>query len=170
MIPPLASHTRKGPERRAYKPQFRQKRKRSRGPAGPRRLRDSDAHKRIAVPQALCVLCEHTRSRPKSGKIRRSGTRPGDVRERAARVEGNDSAPVRKARVSPCKPLCAILFRKPSVYPLSLVKANVGRLCEKLKNAMKSGLGQHCDGNFLKIYAGTILSEKLNFLSRIFRR
>jgi hypothetical protein len=56
------------------------------------------------------------------------------------------------------------------VYPLSLVKANVGRLCEKLKNAMKSGLGQHCDGNFLKIYAGTILSEKLNFLSRIFRR
>ena len=56
MIPPLASHTRKVPERRAYKPQFRQKRKRSRSPAGPRRLRDSDAHKRIAVPKALCVL------------------------------------------------------------------------------------------------------------------
>ena len=37
-MPPLASHTRKGPERRAYKPQFRQKRKRSRSPAGPRRL------------------------------------------------------------------------------------------------------------------------------------
>jgi len=50
------------------------------------------------------------------------------------------------------------------------VKANVGHLCEKLKNAMKSGLGQHCDGNFLEIYAGTILSEKLNFLSRIFGR
>ena len=33
-----------------------------------------------------------------------------------------------KAPVSPCKPLCAILFRKPSVYPLSPVKANVGRL------------------------------------------
>ena len=56
------------------------------------------------------------------------------------------------------------------VYPLSPVKANVGRLCEELKNAMKSGLGQHCDGNFLEIYAGTILSEKLNFLSRIFGR
>ena len=75
-----------------------------------------------------------------------------------------------KAPVSPCEPLCAILLRKASVYPLSLVKANVGHLCEKLKNAMKSGLGQHCDGNFLKIYAGTILSEKLNFLSRIFGR
>ena len=72
--------------------------------------------------------------------------------------------------VSACKPLCAILLAKASVYPLSPVKANVGRLCEKLKNAMKSGLGQHCDGNFLEIYAGTILSEKLNFLSRIFGR
>ena len=89
MIPPLASHTRKGPERRAYKPQFRQKRKRLRSPAGPRRLRNSDAHKRIAVPQALCVLREHTRPRPKSGKVRRSDTRPGDIRERAARKGRN---------------------------------------------------------------------------------
>ena len=124
-----------------------------------------------SLSRRLSAFFESTsRPRSQSGKVCRSDTRPGEVRERAARVEGNDSAPVRKARVSPCKPLCAILFRKPSVYPLSLVKANVGRLCEKLKNAMKSGLGQHCDGNFLKIYAGTILSEKLNFLSRIFRR
>ena len=75
-----------------------------------------------------------------------------------------------KAPVSACGPLCAILLRNPSVYSLSTVKANAGHLCEKLKNAMKSGLGQHCDGNFLEIYAGTILSEKLNFLSRIFGR
>ena len=73
-----------------------------------------------------------------------------------------------KAPVSQCVPLCAILLRKPSVYPLSLVKANVGRLCEKLKNAMKSGLEQRCDGNFLAIFAGTLLGEKPNFLSRIF--
>ena len=33
--------------------------------------------------------------------------------------------------VSACKPLCAILLRKPSVYPLSPVKANVGRLCRR---------------------------------------
>ncbi len=75
-----------------------------------------------------------------------------------------------KAPVSPCEPLCGILLQKPSVYPFLPMKANVGHLCEKLKNAMKSGLGQHCDGNFLEIYAGTILSEKLNFLSRIFGR
>ena len=58
-----------------------------------------------------------------------------------------------EAPVSACKPLCAILLRKPSVYPLSPVKANVGRLCETLKNAMKSGLEQRCGGNFLTTFA-----------------
>ena len=88
MIPPLASHTRKVPERRAYKPQFRQKRKRSRSPAGPRRLRDSDAHKRIAVPKALCVLWEHPRPSPKSGKVCRSDTRPRRVSEPCETLRG----------------------------------------------------------------------------------
>ena len=39
-----------------------------------------------------------------------------------------------KAPVSACEPLCAILLRKPSVYPLSSAKANVGRFagdCDK---------------------------------------
>ena len=48
--------------------------------------------------------------------------------------------PSETPRVSPCVPLCAILLRKPRVYPLSGVKANVGRLCKKLKNTMKDGL------------------------------
>ena len=56
------------------------------------------------------------------------------------------------------------------MYPLSLVKANVGRLCEKLKNAMKSDLEQRCGGNFLEIFAGTVLSEKSNFTGRFFER
>ena len=71
-----------------------------------------------------------------------------------------------KARVSACKPLCAIFLRKPSAYSFSLAKANVGRLWEKLKNAMKSGLEQRCDGNFLTIFAGTIWGEKPNFTGR----
>ena len=51
--------------------------KRSRSPAGPRRLRDSDAHKRIAVPQALCVLREYTGSRPQvSEKVYFCGSCP----------------------------------------------------------------------------------------------
>ena len=71
-----------------------------------------------------------------------------------------------KPPVSPCKPLCAILLAKASVYSLSTVKANAGHLCEKLKNAMKNGLEQRCDGNFLAIFAGTVLGEKPNFTGR----
>ena len=70
--------------------------------------------------------------------------------------------------VSACEPLCAIFLREPSVCPLSLVKANVGRLCEKLKNALKIGLEQRRDGNFLTIFVGMGLDEKPNFLSWIF--
>ena len=54
------------------------------------------------------------------------------------------------------------------MYPLSPVKANVGHLCEKLKIGMRSGWGQRCDGNFLTIYAGTILGEKPNFTGEFF--
>ena len=77
-----------------------------------------------------------------------------------------------RGREDPCFDMCAAVCdpvgEGECVYPLSPVKANVGHLCEKLKNAMKSGLGQHCDGNFLEIYAGTILSEKLNFTGGFF--
>ena len=41
----------------------------------------------------VCVLLEHTRPRSKSGKVCRSDTRPGDVRERAERSEGSDTTP-----------------------------------------------------------------------------
>ena len=73
-----------------------------------------------------------------------------------------------KAPVSACVPLCAIFLGKPSVYPLSPVKANVGHLCEKLKNAMKSGWEQRCDGNFWAIFARKVLTEKLTKFLIIF--
>ena len=52
------------------------------------------------------------------------------------------------------------------MYPLSLVKANVGRLCEKLKIGIRNGLEQRCGGNFLAIFAGMVLGEKPNFTGR----
>ena len=52
------------------------------------------------------------------------------------------------------------------MYPLSPVKANVGRLCERLKNAMKCGLEQRCAGNFLAIFVEVDLGEKPNFTGR----
>ena len=68
-------------------------------PSGAATPRDSDAHKRIAVPKAFCVLQERLRPSPKSGKTCRSGTRPGDVGERAERSESSDTTPIRNA---PC--------------------------------------------------------------------
>ena len=53
-----------------YKPQFRQKRKRSRSPAGPRRLR------------------EHPRPSPKSGKVCRSTPWPRRVSEPCETLRG----------------------------------------------------------------------------------
>ena len=75
-----------------------------------------------------------------------------------------------KAPASACEPLCAIFLRKPSVYPFLPMKANVGCLCEKLKNAIRSGLGQRCGGNFLAIFAGVSIGEKSNFTGRFSER
>ena len=62
------------------------------------------------------------------------------------------------------------LSLKGECVPTFACEANVGHLCEKLKNAMKSGLEQHCGGNFLTIVAGTVLGEKPNFTGRFFER
>ena len=79
-----------------------------------------------SLSRRLSAFFESTsRPRSQSGKVRRSDTRPGDVRERAVRVEGSDSGPVRKAPVSPCDPLCAILLAKASVYPPQSLETNV---------------------------------------------
>ena len=66
--------------------------------------------------------------------------------------------------------MCDLSPKAECVYPLSPVKANVGHLCEKLKIGMRSGWGQRCDGNFLTIYAGTVLGEKSNFTGKFFER
>ena len=81
------------PARRVKKQQHHQIANRAARPSGAAAPRNSDAHKRIAVPKAFCVLWEHPRPRPKSGKVRRSDTRPRDVCERAERSEGSDTTP-----------------------------------------------------------------------------
>ena len=140
----------------------------SRSPAGPRRLGTATRISASLFRRLSVSFRSASRPRHKSGKVCRSDTRPGDVCERAERSEGSDTTPVRNAPVSACKPLCAIFLRRPSVYPLSGVRANVSRLCEKLKSAMRSGLKHRCDGNFWAIFAGTVLGEKPNFTGRFF--
>ena len=110
------SHTRKALSTECENRNFDRNEKRLRSPAGPRRLGTAT---RISTSlfRRLSAFFESTsRPRPKSGKVCRSDTRPGDVRERAARVEGNDSAPPKTPPVSACVPLCAIFLGEPSVY------------------------------------------------------
>ena len=167
-MPPLTSHTRKGPEHRAWKPQFRQKRKRLRSPAGPRRLGTATRISASLFRRLSAFFGSTPDQGAKAAKFAVLIPGPGKFVnvQYAPRVE--IAPPSETAPVSPCKPLCAILRRKPSVCPLSPVKANVGRLWEKLKSGMKSGLEQRCGGNFLAIFVGTGLGEKLNFSGRFF--
>ena len=140
----------------------------SRSPAGPRRLGTATCIS-TSLSRRLSVSFGSTPGQdPKAAKFAVLPPGHAGFPKRAERSEGSDTTPVRNAPVSACEPLCAIFLRKPSVYPLSLVKANVGHLCEKLKNGMKSGLEQRCAGNFLTIFAGTVLGEKPNFTGRFF--
>ena len=152
------------------KQQHHQVANRSRSPAGPRRLGTATRISASLSRRLSASFRSASDQDPKAAKFAVLIPGPGmlvNVRN-APRVV--IPPPSETPPVSPCKPLCAILLRKPSVYPLSPVKANVGHLYEKLKTGMKSGLKQRCDGNFLAIFTGTILSEKPNFLSRIFGR
>ena len=57
-------------------------------PSGAATPRDSDAHKRIAVPKAFCVLREYPRPRPKRGKVCRSTLWPRRVSETCETLRG----------------------------------------------------------------------------------
>ena len=138
----------------------------SRSPAGLRRL-GTATRISASLSRRLSAFFGSTPSQdPKAAKFAVLPPGHAGFPNRAKRSEGSNSAPIQNTPVSPCGLLCAILLRKPSVYPLSPVKANVGRLCEKLKNAMRNGLEQRCDGNFLARFVEVILSETSNFLSR----
>ena len=56
------------------------------------------------------------------------------------------------------------------MYLFLPTKANVGRLWEKLKSGMRSGLEQRCGGNFLAIFVEVDLGEKSNFTGKFFER
>ena len=64
------------------------KAKKTTQPSGAATPRNSDAHKRIAVPKALCVLRECPRPRPKNGKACRSTPWPRRVSETCETVRG----------------------------------------------------------------------------------
>ena len=117
----------------------------SRSPAGPRRLGTATRISASLSRRLSAFFGSAPGQDPKTAKFAALPPGHAEFPKRAERSEGSDTTPPPKTPpVSPCVPLCAIFLRKPSVYPLSLVKANVGHLCERLKNAMKDGLRWSC--------------------------
>ena len=76
------------PARRVKKQQHHQIANRAARPSGAAAPRNSDAHKRIAVPKAFCVLWEHPRPSPKSGEVCRSTPWPRKVSDPRKTVRG----------------------------------------------------------------------------------
>ena len=151
------SHTRKALSTECENRNFDRNEKGSRSPAGPRRLGTATRISTSLSRRLFAFFGSTPGQDPKTAKFAALPPGHAGFPKRAERSEGSDTTPVRNAPVSACKPLCAILLAKVSVYPLLLVKANVGRLCEKLKNALKSGLEQRCNSNFLAIFVEVIL-------------
>ena len=112
----------------------------SRSPAGPRRLGTATRISASLSRRLSVFFGSASGQAPKAAKY--AVLIPGSGRfvnvRNAPRVV--IEPPSETPRVSACEPLCAILLAKVSVYALSPVKANVGHLCEKVKNAIKSGL------------------------------
>ena len=112
----------------------------SRSPAGPRRLGTATRMNASLFRRLSAFFGSTPGQDPKAAKY--AVLTPGHTGfpNRAKRSEGSDSAPIRNTPVSPCKPLCAILLVKASVYPLSPVKTNVSRLCECDLKPLRRGL------------------------------
>mgnify|MGYP001375491360 FL=1 len=140
----------------------------SRSPAGPRHLGTATRMSASLFRRLSASFRSASEQDPKAAKFAVLTPGPGMFVNVQLVSRVMIPPPSKIPPVSACKPLCAIFLREPSVYPLSPVKANVGRLWEKLKSAMKSGLEQRCGDNFLAIFVGTGLGEKLNFLGRFF--
>ena len=62
-------------------------------PSGAATPRNSDAHKRIAVPKAFCVLWEHPRPSPKAAKFAVLPPGHAGFPNRVKRSEGSDTTP-----------------------------------------------------------------------------
>ena len=113
----------------------------SRSPAGPRRL-GTATRISASLSRRLSAFFGSTHDQaPKAAKFAVLNPGHAGFPKRVERSEGSDTTPVRNTPVSACEPLCAILLRKPSVYPLSPVKANMGRLCERRRSPYDRCIG-----------------------------
>ena len=114
----------------------------SRSPAGPRRLGAATRMSASLSRRLSAFFGSAPDQGPKAAKYAVLTPGHAGFPNRTKQSEGSDSAPIRNTPVSPCKPLCAILLVKASVYPLSPVKTNVSRLCECDLKPLRRGLSR----------------------------
>ena len=126
---------------RVKKQQHHQVANRSRSPAGPRRFGTATRISASLFRRLSAFFGSISDQDPDAAKYAVLPPGHAGFPNRVKRSEGRDSAPIQHTPVSPCEHLCAIFRREPSVYSLSGVKANVGRLWEKLKTGMRNGWG-----------------------------
>ena len=138
-------------------------------PSGAATPRNSDAHKRIAVPKAFCVLWEHPRPSPKSGKTCRSDTRPGDVGERAERSESSDTTPIRN---SPCFAVCAVvcdLSPRAECVPAFTCESERGPFVREVENRDEKRFGTALWRQLFGDIRGNGFGRKTELFRKIFR-
>ena len=106
MIPPLASHTRKGPERRVKKQQHHQVANRSRSPAGPRRL-GTATRISASLSRRLSAFFGSTLDQTlKAAKFAVLPPGHAGFPKRAERSEGSDTTPTQNTT---CFAVCALV-------------------------------------------------------------
>ena len=151
-----------------YKPQFRQKRKRSRSPAGPRRL-GTATRISASLSRRLSAFFGSTHGQgSKAAKFAVLNPGHAGFPKRVERSEGSDTTPHPKR---PCFGVwAAVCDLSPKAERVLTFAREIerGPFVREAENAMKCGLEQRRAGNFLAIVAGTILSEKLNFTGGLF--
>ena len=128
-------------ERRVYKPQLRQKRKRSRSPAGPRRLGTATRISASLFRRLSAFFGSTHDQAPKAAKYAVLTPGHAGFPNRVKRSEGSDTTPVRNAPVSACKPLCAIFLRRPSCVPTFGSESERGPFVREVEKCDEKRLG-----------------------------
>ena len=126
---------------RAYRPQFRQKRKRSRSPAGPRRLGTATRISASLFQRLSAFFWSTPGQDPKAAEFAVLSPGHAGFPNHAKRSEGSDSAPIRNTPVSPCVPLCAIFLRKASGVPAFTRENKRGTFVGEVENWDEKRLG-----------------------------
>ena len=140
----------------------------SRSPAGPRRLGTATRISASLFRRLSAFFGSTPDQAPKAAKLAVLIPGPGmlvNVRN-APRVvipPPSETPPCFGVQAAVCDP-----SPKAECVPAFACESKRRPFVREAENAMKCGLEQRCAGNFLAIFAGTVLGEKPNFTGRFF--